>query len=297
MAALGRRQSVSSHKIDRTALGELASRPLSGQRRPFLRWAGSKRSLLTHIVPLLPNSYVRYWEPFLGSGSLFFLLQARDAVLSDSCGELVETFEAVRDDPEAIIKWLSDKKPDREFYYTLRANRSPDAVSRAAEFIYLNRTCWNGLYRVNARGDFNVPYGKPKTDKLIDPENIYACSASLRTAQLMTCDFEEAVHEVEPGDLVFFDPPYVTSHNNNGFVDYNEQIFSWKDQERLASLALRLVARGAHVVVANAAHQPVLDLYRGFVAISYDRASTLAGDSKRRGRVNEVLLYSAPSGS
>lgn len=278
--------------IDRPLLTHFASQPLSGERRPFLRWAGSKRSLLAHIVPLLPDSFGRYWEPFLGGGALFFLLRPSAATISDSCTELIDTYREIRDNPAEILAWLADKKPDKDFYYELRKRRSIDPTQRAAEFIYLNRTCWNGLYRVNSRGEFNVPYGKPKTDVLIDEANILACSEALQTADLRALDFEEAVAECAAGDLVYFDPPYVTGHNNNGFVDYNERLFSWHDQERLAKLARDLVSRGVSVIVSNAAHPPLLALYEGFRRLVFERNSTLASSARFRGPVREVVLFS-----
>jgi DNA adenine methylase len=246
-------------------------------------------------VPILPSAFRTYWEPFLGSGSLFFLLQPKRAVLSDSCRELIETFGIVRDYPDRILAWFEGKRPDQGYFYFLRANRSDDPVTRAAEFLYLNRTCWNGLYRVNSRGVFNVPYGKPKTPNLIDQDVLLACSTALQAAELHINDFETAVTRCARGDLVFFDPPYVTGHNNNGFIDYNERLFSWSDQERLADVARRLAAGGVSVIVANAAHDAVQALYDGFDVLSFERSSTLASDSSRRGRTREVLMYSVAS--
>jgi hypothetical protein len=141
---------------------------MSATPRPFLRWAGSKRGLLSHLVDALPGSFRRYHEPFLGSGSLFFLLQPVEAILSDASTELVETFTAVRDRPELVLRYIADLKVEREFFYRVRANRSLGRYKRAAEFIYLNKACWNGLYRVNANGDFNVPYGAPKTANVVE---------------------------------------------------------------------------------------------------------------------------------
>jgi DNA adenine methylase len=159
-------------RVDPDEVGERAALALSATPRPFLRWAGSKRALLPHIVEALPSSYRVYYEPFLGSGSLFFLLRPRRASLSDSCPELIQTFEAVQENAGAVLRYLNLWKPDRGRFYSMRSNRSKGRFKRAAEFIYLNKTCWNGLYRVNSRGEFNVPYGLPKTDQIIDEENL-----------------------------------------------------------------------------------------------------------------------------
>jgi DNA adenine methylase len=279
--------------VDLEALRERAAQWLSATPRPFLRWAGSKRALLGQVIEALPTTYGRYHEPFLGAGSLFFLLQPQRAVLSDSCLELVETFEALQGNPSAVLRYLRPLKPKRDLFYSIRSQRSAGPYKRAAEFIYLNKTCWNGLYRVNSRGEFNVPYGLPKTDHVIDEDNLFACATALgrEGVDLQCCDFEDALAGVEQGDLVFLDPPYVTRHNNNGFIDYNEQLFSWADQVRLAGMARELAGRGAHVVVTNAYHGEVIDLYRGFNLMPIDRASTLASNVAKRGRVSEALFW------
>ena len=279
--------------LDIDILRERAALTLSATPRPFLRWVGSKRTLLPRIANALPGRYSTYYEPFLGSGSLFFLLEPARAILSDSCSELMGTFEAVREHAAAVLRFLRPLKPDKELFYWLRANRSQGQYKRAAEFIYLNKTCWNGLYRVNSRGEFNVPYGLPRTDYIIDEDNLRACSTALNRqhVELRCCDFEEAVKNAGEDDLVFLDPPYVTGHNNNGFIDYNEQLFSWSDQTRLARVAGELVHRGAHVLVTNAFHQDLIDLYEGFNLMTINRSSTLASISAKRGRVNEALFW------
>jgi DNA adenine methylase len=277
------------------SLTERAARPLSASPRSFLRWAGSKRMLLQQLVDVLPADYGTYREPFLGGASLFFLLEPRDAVLSDSCSDLVATYEAVRDNPSAVLRYLFPLYPDRELFYYVRSNRSIARFKRAAEFIYLNKTCWNGLYRVNAHGEFNVPYGAPKTDIIVDQDNLRNCAGTLGHPQvkLATLDFEDALVDTTAGDLVFLDPPYVTRHNNNGFVDYNELIFSWQDQLRVATVANRLASEGAHVRVTNAFHREVLELYDGFHVRPLHRPSTIASAAAKRGIVTEALLWSA----
>lgn len=284
-----------STTLDKDELRERAMHNLATQPRPFLRWAGSKRLLLPQLVNALPESFGSYYEPFLGSGALYFLLRPKKAVLNDTCRELVDTFGAVRRDVDKVIRSLRPLKPNRDMFYQIRSNRSRNAYTRAAEFIYLNKTCWNGLYRVNSKGQFNVPYGRPKTDAIVDEANIRSCSKLLRRAdvQLQSGDFAVSVASAGEGDLVFLDPPYVTRHNDNGFVDYNERLFGWDDQIRLAKTARDLVKRGAHVLVANAYHRDLLDLYTGFSISKLNRASTLASNSSKRGRVTEALFWQA----
>jgi DNA adenine methylase len=248
---------------------------------------------------LLPRRFRTYREPFVGGGSLFFLLRPDRAVLSDSCAELIDAYTALRDDPTEINRLLAPLTPDPTYFYALRKARSSHRVQHAAEFIYLNKTCWNGLYRVNSRGEFNVPYGRPKTQTLSEPNNVLACAAALdKPGVMIRCqDFEDALLDVEADDLVFLDPPYVTGHNNNGFVDYNELLFSWGDQVRLAQVAKDLAARGAHVIVTNAYHKDVLKLYRGFAVQMVTRHSTLASNKAFRGKVNEAVMYTRSSAS
>lgn len=215
-------------------------------------------------------------------------------MLSDRCRELIEAYRTVRDGVSQIIRYLKPLKPDRNLYYAIRNRPSRGRIKRVAEFLYLNKTCWNGLYRVNSQGRFNVPYGKPKTDFIVDPDNLVACAEALgKPGVRIGCwDFEEALQNVEAGDLVYLDPPYVTRHNDNGFIDYNETLFSWDDQIRLARRALQIATKGAYVVVTNANHHEILGLYNGFICRTLTRSSTLASNPKFRVRVREAILCS-----
>lgn len=264
------------------------------QPRPFLRWAGSKRLLLKHLAPLIPESFGTYFEPFAGSASLFFHLQPSTAVLNDKATEVIALYEAIKKDVEAILAFCDEFENSKEAYYYVRANRSNDPMKRAAEFLFLNKTCWNGLFRVNASGEFNVPYGDNKLAQLVDPTNLRSCARLMAKIDvaLLNVDFEDAVKEAKYGDLVYFDPPYVTGHNNNGFLHYNEKIFSWEDQVRLAELAINLVGKGVHVLVSNADHDDVATLYEDFDKTLINRNSTISGNRDKRGLISEVIFHS-----
>ena len=284
-------------QINQDFLINRASRPLSALPRPFLRWAGSKQRLLRQIVPRLPVRFGTYLEPFLGAGSLFFLLEPPHAILSDTNLELISTYRAIRDDPNTVLQYLEDFDPlDRDQYYRIRDSESRGRFRSAAKFIYLNRACWNGLYRVNSQGKFNVPYGSPRSSHIIDSSVILACSEALNRpgVELFHGDFESAISNSSTQDLIFLDPPYVTGHNNNGFIDYNEKLFSWSDQERLASIALDLHASGVNVLITNAYHPDVLDLYPSFNFDILSRHSTLAGNTIHRKATQEVLMWQQP---
>jgi DNA adenine methylase len=265
--------------------------------RPFLRWAGSKRKLLRHLTPYIPARRNRYFEPFVGGASMFFFLCPERATVSDSSKALIETYQAVRRDPEKVLKFLRPLRPDRETFDRIKRYRPTNEANRAAQFIFLNKACWNGLYRVNSNGIFNVPFGQPRTDFLIDEENFLLCAQQLRRRSIsVKCqDFQAIAPDVSEGDFVFLDPPYVTSHNMNGFVDWNECLFSWKDQIRLAKMANQLVAKKANVLITNAAHADVTALYKRFGVNRFERSSTLAGDTSRRGTTSEAIFFAGPA--
>lgn len=267
-------------------------RPLSALPRPFLTWAGSKRLLVPHILKVFPQRYGRYFEPFLGGGALFFLLRPPRAVLGDTCAPLIRTYKAVAGNPDAVWRYLKPLRPCRDTYYSVRERPSGGIYKAAAQFIYLNKTCWNGLYRVNASGEFNVPFGRPRPNaEIASRDNLIACGAELSKpgVTLSAADFAASLDAVERGDLVYLDPPYVTGHSNNGFIDYNEVLFSWDDQCRLAEVAVQLQQKGAHVVVSNADHPAIRKLYRGFRIFSFDRKATISGATSNRGRSLEIV--------
>ncbi|WP_020694986.1 DNA adenine methylase [Reyranella massiliensis] len=264
--------------------------------KPFLSWAGSKRKLIRHLDPLIPQHFDKYFEPFLGGGALFFHLQPKRAEISDASYALVETYRAVKAAPDQLLKLLRPLKPTRENFDRIKLQKPRSEVNRAAQFIFLNKSCWNGLYRVNAAGIFNVPFGQPKSDFIVDEANLQNCSRQLRRREVsLRCqDFEEISTRVGEGDFVFLDPPYVTSHNLNGFADWNEKLFRWKDQVRLAAMARTLVEKRANVLITNADHTDVRDLYPGFGTVSFRRASTLANDTKKRRQTSELILFGGP---
>lgn len=276
-------------------IGQKSKQSLTVAPRPFLRWAGSKQKLLSSLIGHLPKEFSNYIEPFLGGGAIFFLLRPTRAIISDASVDLVRTYRAVRDAPEAVLRHLQPLKPlNREQYYRVRSKRSNTRFKRAAEFIYLNRACWNGIYRVNMKGQFNVPYGSPLTNFIVDSENLRACARAMKSAnvKILDGDFESIVDKAVEGDFVFLDPPYVTGHNNNGFIDYNRKLFNWADQVRLAEVAHEAADRGARVMITNANHDSVLNLYPDFNVVEIKRYSTLAGRASSRRVVTEALIKS-----
>ncbi|MDQ5825662.1 MAG: Dam family site-specific DNA-(adenine-N6)-methyltransferase [Chloroflexota bacterium] len=258
---------------------------------PFVRWAGGKRSLLKYLLPLVPSHFGRYYEPFLGGGALFFALQPARAQLSDSNADLINCYIQVRDNPEAVINELRQLKNTADEYYKIRGDVPEDCIAQAARFIYLMALSFNGIHRLNGDGKFNVPYNhKPQAD-YYDPQRIRAASVALASAKLSTCDFEQALTTAEGGDLIYFDPPYTVAHGNNGFIEYNAKIFSWTDQIKLAQLATELKDRGCAVIVSNADHPSILELYKEFQVKRVSRSSGIAASGKYRRQVTEYIFY------
>lgn len=202
---------------------------------PFLKWAGGKRWFIQNHAHVLPKRFGRYIEPFLGSGAVYFYLEPADAILSDVNVELINAYSIVRNCRRLLESALKRHHIAHsvQYYYSVRDCTPECRVERAARFIYLNRTCWNGLYRVNRRGHFNVPIGT-KTSVLLDSDDFASLSKCLRSATVCVADFEESIDFARAGDFLFVDPPYTAKHNKNGFLKYNDKIFSWADQVRLS---------------------------------------------------------------
>lgn len=259
--------------------------------QPFLKWAGGKRWLVEKHLTEFPEHFGRYFEPFLGSGAVFFSLAPKDAVLSDLNAELVEAYCAIRDDWEKVLGVLKlhHRMHSSEYYYKIRSSAPKLPHTKAAKFIYLNRTCWNGLYRVNLNGGFNVPIGTKK-NVILDTDDFLAVSQRLSSVDIRSCDFEETIEQAQRGDLIFADPPYTVKHNFNGFIKYNEKIFSWQDQERLSISLKKASDRGCYIVSTNAHHPAVRELYGEFDLRSLDRSSVIAASSSYRGRYAELFI-------
>jgi DNA adenine methylase len=258
--------------------------------KPFLKWAGGKKSLLTHLEKILPNSYNSYFEPFLGGGALFFSLQPKKAFLSDLNKELINTYLQLKRHSKEVIKILEKMPYEKTVYYKIRNTYSKDKIYRAARFIYLNRSCWNGLYRENRKGEFNVPFGRFKNPTICDPVNLEAVSNALKKTSLRHVDFEIILEKAQNNDLVYLDPPYVTTHSNNGFLQYNAKIFSLEDQKRLKEVFLKLHKKKCKVILSNADHKFIRELYDQFYIYRVDRKSLLAGDKKKRKDVSELII-------
>lgn len=260
--------------------------------KPFLKWAGGKRWLTSRHSHLLPASYGSYHEPFLGSGAVFFHLKPEKAFLSDANSHLIDCYSALQEDWQSVWNYLLAFKRDHseEYYYIVRESAFRSPSREAARFIYLNRTCFNGIYRENLKGIFNVPKGTKDAVTFSD-DDFRAVSKALQTAKLKTADFSAAIEMAAKGDFVFIDPPYTVRHNNNGFVKYNQKIFSWTDQVRLRDAVKSAQHRGVSCLITNAHHPSILELYAGLgEQFSVSRSSVIAGSSQHRGTYDELAI-------
>jgi DNA adenine methylase len=301
------------------------------QLRPLLKWAGGKRQLLPQLRRFYPRAFNRYIEPFFGSGAVFFDLHAagqlrdRDVVLIDSNADLIGCYETVRDTPEEVARELdalaaAHAERGRTLYYAVRDERFNPLRARlrqsdsriaytpalAAMFIYLNRTGFNGLFRVNASGEFNVPAGRYERPKIADRERLLGVAAALSRSgvQLVCGSFEHALEVAELGDFLYFDPPYAPLSATSSFTAYTAQRFDGVDQERLQQVVLTLAARGCHVMVSNSAADEIANLYdtnaeasaAGLRAHRVSARRAINSNAARRGPVSEYVITNTPDG-
>tara|TARA_B100000989_G_C19511484_1_gene459298 strand:+ start:693 stop:1541 length:849 start_codon:yes stop_codon:yes gene_type:complete len=263
-------------------------------KKPFLRWTGGKNWLVPDLVKIVSKIHFNdYHEPFLGGGSIYFSLETKNkAYLSDYNSDLINAYIQVRDNPSSVLYHLKDFPQTKDFYYELRDTDCKSEVKDAAKFIFLNKTSFNGIYRVNKSGKFNVPYGNRSIDLKLIEELIFSCSTQLQNTDLESLDFKEALNKVKKNDLVFLDPPYTISHNNNGFVKYNEKLFSIVDQFRLSNLIRDIREKGAYYILSNAHHPDVKKIYDKFddSVLSLNRKSLIAAKSTARNIYKEYIF-------
>lgn len=260
--------------------------------QPFLKWAGGKRWLVRNYIELFPQQYGKYIEPFMGSGAVFFALNPESGIIGDVNKDLIECYESIRDDWHSVLLLLHKhhKSHSYDYYYSTRRSRPRIKHRRAAKLIYLNRTCWNGLYRVNLRGEFNVPIGT-KNKVVMENDNFEEVANRLKNFKLKHSDFEKTIDEAKEGDLVFADPPYTVRHNHNSFIKYNEHLFSWDDQLRLLHSLHKAKKRGVKIVATNAGHDCINELYGDtFSLTKVSRNSSISSKFTERGRYEEFII-------
>lgn len=274
--------------------------PQSRRAGPFLKWAGGKGQLLEQLGPLVP-AFRRYFEPFLGGGAMFFALRPERAVLSDSNPNLIACFRAVREAVEDLIPWLERYREQHgeAFFYRVRTHFNEGIcsgpVERAAQLIYLNKTGYNGLYRENSRGGFNVPFGRYHHPQLFDPDALRAAAAALARADVRCRAFESCLEDARRGDFVYFDPPYQPLSDTARFTSYTRHPFGEREQRRLAAVYRELDRRGCRVMLSNSDTPLVRELYQGFDLRPVQAARSINCVGASRGRIQELAVLNYPS--
>lgn len=271
---------------------------------PIVKWAGGKGRLLSQYEPYLPSQFKRYFEPFAGGAAVFFWLRTQrgskfSATLNDSNEELINCYKVVQSEPEPLLERLREMAAhhSQDFYYQIRAERPEQALERAARLIYLNKTCYNGLYRVNASGGFNVPIGRYKDPSIVQEDKIRSAHTAFQGVQLWNKSFDEAALAARKGDFVYFDPPYQPLTATSNFTSYTKDQFGMEQQCHLAEIFKQLVKRGCHVLLSNSDSELVRNLYRGFRQVEIQAPRFINSKAAGRSSIAELLILAAPAES
>lgn len=263
---------------------------------PLVKWVGGKRQLMPELLKNMPVTFNRYFEPFIGGGALFFELQPYNAYISDMNEELINLYCVVRDNVFELIADLSKHKITEEYYLQIRnIDRTSEYkkltnVQRASRFIYLNRTCFNGLYRVNSKGEFNVPFGHYKNPKIVDVDNLLNCSLLLKNTKIEHADFSKVLEYTQKGDFVYFDPPYVPLNETSSFTSYTKNGFDIGMQIKLKEVCDELNSMGIKFMLSNSDTLIINELYSNYRIEKVLASRQVNANADGRGKITEVLV-------
>jgi DNA adenine methylase len=267
---------------------------------PFLKWAGGKSQLLNEFVKFFPYNFKNYIEPFVGGGAVFFylysngMLKGKKSILIDSNEDLIIAYKSIKEENKlrTLIKTLSNGRylNNEDNYYKIREEEPEDDIEKTARLIYLNKTCFNGLYRVNSKGKFNVPFGRNKNPCICDEENLKAVSVALKNTELINDDFSVVIEYAEKDDFIYFDPPYQPLSRTASFTGYTKDSFNEKDQERLADIYRKLDKRGCKLMLSNSDVKFIRKLYNGYRIEIVKAKRVINCKASKRGTVNELVI-------
>ena len=267
------------------------------QPRPFLKWAGGKRQLISQMDKYFPKNYNKYIEPFIGGGAIFYHLLPENSIISDNNPDLINCYKVIKEDVEGLIKSLKKHKYEKDYYYEIRAlDRDQKSyaelsdVEKASRSIYLNKTGYNGLYRVNSKGLFNVPFGRHKNPKICDEENLRKVRQVLKNVKIQLGSFEICLDFAEKGDLIYLDPPYFPLSDTALFTSYTKDIFDKSSQLKLFDMFKELNERGCYIMLSNSYSEFIIELYKEFKIITLKAKRNINSNSQKRGLINEVLI-------
>ena len=268
---------------------------------PFLKWAGGKRQLIKQLDRFIPVVFNTYIEPFVGGGALFFYLLPEKAILMDTNKELVNCYQVIKSDVDPLIKTLSSHKNEKEYYYNIRDKDRTEKfsqwskVERASRTIYLNRCCYNGLYRVNKNGHFNVPFGRYKNPRFLDEPNLKAVNVALKQANILHESFEKCIDHAKKGDFIYFDPPYFPISRSANFTSYTKENFGEEMQQLLFTIFDQLDKKGCKVMLSNSHNEFILELYAEYNINTLKATRAINSDASKRGKINELLITNYPT--
>ena len=269
---------------------------LEKETYPIVKWVGGKRQLMFELLKNMPKSYNRYFEPFIGGGALFFELQPENAYISDMNEELINLYSVVRDNVYELISDLNKHEISKEYFLEIRnldrtaEYKNLSNVQHASRFIYLNRTCFNGLYRVNSQGQFNVPFGNYKNPRIVDENNLLNCSELLKNTEIKCVDFSEILTKVKKGDFVYFDPPYVPLNVTSSFTSYTKDGFDMDMQFKLREVCDELDSMGVMFMLSNSDTKFVNELYSNYEIKKVFASRAVNANAEGRGKITEVLV-------
>lgn len=269
---------------------------LKEETYPIVKWVGGKRQLMFELLKNMPKNYNRYFEPFIGGGALFFELQPYNAYISDMNEELINLYQVVRDNVDELIADLQKHDISKDYFMEIRnIDRTEEYenwsdIQKASRFIYLNRTCFNGMYRVNSKGEFNVPFGHYKNPRILDENNLINCSNLLQRTEIKHADFSEILKKVKKDDFVYFDPPYVPLSETSSFTSYTKDGFDMDMQFKLRDVCDELDSMGVKFLLSNSDTKLVNELYENYNIKKVFASRQINANADGRGKITEVLV-------
>ena len=264
---------------------------------PFLKWAGGKRQLISQMYKYFPKNFNKYIEPFVGGGAVLFYLKSKFSIIIDINEELINCYKVIKNNVTELIKLLKTHKNEKDYYYKVRAlDRDEEKfkkfsnIEKASRMIYLNRCCYNGLYRVNSKGQFNVPFGRYKNPNFCDEENLLAVSKALENVKIIHDSFELCLDYAEKGDFVYFDPPYYPISKTSSFTSYTKENFREDSQNKLFYVFKKLDERGCKLMLSNSYNEYIKSLYKDYKIITLDARRAINCKAAKRGNINVLLI-------
>jgi DNA adenine methylase len=264
--------------------------------RPFIKWAGGKRQLIDELIKTMPLNYNRYYEPFIGGGALFFAIQPNNACISDINPELINVYNVIKNDVDSLIKDLHKYENTEEYFYNIRnLDRKPSykklsKIKKASRFIYLNKTCYNGLYRTNSEGQFNVPFGFYKNPNIVDEQNLRLSAELLKKTEIVLSPFTEIKNKVNNKDFVYFDPPYMPTSKTSSFTKYYKDDFGIDAQFELKELCDKMTKKGVYFLLSNSYSDLILDLYKNYNIKKIKAIRAINCKADKRGAITELII-------